>query len=90
MCDDVYVWKDIVEINGEIYCEEAEIDGSIDDDNNYILDDFYRAVADKYDVDEDDIKTFMMDDIEIDPSTLPYGGESCGCYINGVPEWHVY
>lgn len=53
----------------------------------YQLDDFYEAVAKKYSVDVDDIKTYMMDDIEFDPRMLPWGAEDCGCYIDGVAEW---
>ena len=44
-------------------------------------------MAKKHGVDVDDVKTYMMDDIEFDARELPYGAESCGCYINGVPEW---
>lgn len=85
-----HTWKDIVNINGVCYAEELPISGEKDgdeDDVYYQLDDFYEAVAKKYSVDVDDIKTYMMDDIEFDPRMLPWGAEDCGCYIDGVAEW---
>ena len=39
--------------------------------------------AEKYGVDTDDVETYMMDDIDFDARELPFGAESCGCYING-------
>lgn len=87
---DRYTWKDIVIIGDIVSPEEHEIEGIRDDDNNYILDDFYTAVADKFGVDEDEIETLMIDDVNIDIKDLPYGLEACGCYINGVAEWTLY
>ena len=86
-CDN-YTWKDIVKIHDEIYAEEFHISGKMDGEN-YDIGDFLSSVADKYDVDVDDVKTYMMDNIEFDPKGLPYGAEECGCYINGVAEWIV-
>lgn len=82
-----YTWKDIVEINGCIHAEEFPISGEMDDENTYQIDDFLDAVAKKYHVSTDDVKTYMMDDIAFDPKTQPYGAEECGCYINGTAEW---
>lgn len=87
---DIYTWRDIVKINDKIYTEKFPISGKKDHINNrtiYEIDDFLEAVAKKYGVDVDDVETYMMDDIEFDARELPYGAESCGCYINGVPEW---
>lgn len=81
-----YTWKDIVVIGDIVSPEEHEISGELDD-NHYILDDFFKAVAEKFDVDENEIETLLMDDVNIDVSKLPYGHEECGCYINGVAEW---
>lgn len=86
-----YTWKDIVCINGVCYAEEFPISGERDnsDDIYYQLDDFYEAVAEKYGVDVDEIKTYMMDGIEFDPQVLAWGAEDCGCYIDGVAEWLI-
>lgn len=87
---DIYTWKDIVKINDKIYTEEFPISGKKDYNNEqtiYEIDNFLQAVAKKHGVDVDDVKTYMMDNIEFDARELPYGAESCGCYINGVPEW---
>lgn len=82
-----YTWKDVVKVNGKITAEEFEISGVMDDDDVCQIDDFLKAVAQKYGVDIDDVETYMMDDIDFNPSELPYGAEECGCYINGVAEW---
>ena len=82
-----YTWKDIVRINGKLYCEEFPISGEMDDPNTYRIDDFMKAVAEKHCCDTDDIETYMLDDIEFDGKRLIFGAEDCGCYINGVPEW---
>lgn len=82
-----YTWKDIVKIDGQIYCEEFPISGVMDDPNTYCIGDFMKAVAEKYNCDTDDIQTYMLDGIEFDPSVLSFGAEACGCYINGIPEW---
>lgn len=84
---DKYIWKDIVKIDDTIYAEEFEISGKLDGPDNYQIDNFLNAVADKYGVDTDRVKTYMMDNIKFDPKNLPFGAEECGCYINGVPEW---
>lgn len=84
-----YTWKDIVEINGKFYAEEFEISGIMDDENTYQIGDFIDSVAKKYNVDSDDVKTYMMDNIEFNPKELPFGAEDCGCYINGIPEWFI-
>lgn len=87
---DIYTWKDIVKINDKIYTEESPISGKKDYNNEqtiYEIDNFLEAVAKKHGVDVDDVKTYMMDNIEFDARELPYGAESCGCYINWVPEW---
>ena len=82
-----YVWKDIVRIKGKDTAEVFPISGIMDDDTHYQIDDFLEAVADKYDVDTDDIETYMMDAIAFDPATVAFGAEDCGCYIDGVAEW---
>lgn len=83
----VYEWYDVVEVNGKYYCEIACITGEMDDEDTYQIDDFLEAVAEKHGVDVDDIKTYMMDNIDFDAETLQFGAESCGCYIDGMPEW---
>lgn len=83
----VYEWYDIVEINGKHYVEKFEISGKMDDDTHYQIDDFLEQVARKHACNTDDIKTYMMDDIEFNPQNLGLGAEDCGCYIDGVPEW---
>lgn len=87
MSNNKYTWKDVVKVNGKISTEEFEISGVMDNEDVYQIDDFLKAVAQKYRVDVDDVETYMMDDIEFNPEELPYGAEACGCYINGVAEW---
>lgn len=82
-----YTWKDIVCINGEYYTEEFEISGDMDDETHYDISDFICAVANKHGVNTDDVLTYMMDDIDFNPQLMPYGAETCGCYINGKAEW---
>ena len=82
-----FEWRDVVEINGQHYVEKFEISGKMDDDTHYQIDDFLEQVARKHNVNTDDIKTYMMDDIEFNPQSLGLGAEDCGCYIDGVPEW---
>lgn len=84
----VYEWHDIVEINGQHYCETFEISGAMDGPDCYQIDDFLEQVARKHNVDVDDVQTYMMDDITFDPAMLSFGAESCGCWIDGVPEWN--
>ena len=84
---DKYIWKDIMKIDDTIYAEEFEISGKLDGPDNYQIDNFLNAVADKYGVDTDRVKTYMVDNIKFDSKNLPFGAEECGCYINGVPEW---
>lgn len=87
---DKYTWKDIVEVNGKFYAEEFEISGETDAAGTcYMIDDFIQAVADKYEVDYDDVKTYMLDDISFDPDKMRFGAEECGCYINDVAEWMI-
>lgn len=31
----------------------------------------------------------MMDNIEFDPATVPFGAEACGCYVDGIEEWLI-
>ena len=84
-----FTWRDIVEINGKYYAEEFSISGIMENPDAYILDDFYTAVAEKYNVDltKNEIKTYMMDNITFNPTELEFGAEDCGCYIDGEPEW---
>ena len=79
-----YVWKDIVKVNGWISAEAYPISGKMTTDEHYEIDDFLSAVAKKYDVSPDDVQTYMMDNIEFDPSTVPFGAEACGCYVDGM------
>ena len=81
-----FTWRDIVEINGKHYAEEFPISGLKDGESVYQIDDFLDAVGRKYNVEPEKIKTYMMDGIDFDPKELCFGAESCGCYINGVPE----
>ena len=84
-----YTWKDIVRINDKLYCEEFPISGEMDGPDTYCIGDFMKAVAEKHNCDTDDIETYMLDNIEFDPSGLPFGAEACGCYIDGVAEWLI-
>lgn len=77
-----YVWYDIVSVNGKITAERFPISGEMDDEY-YQIDDFLEAVAKKYCVEPDEVKTYMMDGIDFDPKGLPFGAEVCGCYKNG-------
>ena len=61
----------------------------MDDSDTYRIDDFMYAVAEKYGCGTDDIKTYMLDDIEFDGKELIFGAEACGCYIDGVAEWLI-
>lgn len=81
-----YVWMDVVEINNMHYVEFFEISGKMDGDA-FQIDDFLMQVALKHGVDVDDIKTYVMDNIEFNPDSLAIGAEDCGCYIDGEPEW---
>ena len=85
-----YTWKDIVSVKGQIFAEEFPISGLKDGEHIYDIDDFYNAVAIKHNAKIDDIKTYMMDNIDFNPNELPFGGEACGCYINGIPEWMLH
>lgn len=87
-----YTWKDIVYINGKVYAEEFPISGRMDDENTYQIDDFLLAVAAKYGVELDDIKTWTLDaefinQLDFEVKDLPFGAERCGCYVDGVAEW---
>lgn len=77
-----YTWCDIVSVNGKIVAEEFPISGEMDAEF-YQIDDFLEAVAKKYGVGLDEVKTYMMDGIDFDPKELPFGAEACGCYKNG-------
>lgn len=80
----VHIWADIVEINGEFHAEMFQISGEMDDEKYYRIDDFIDSVANKYGVDADDVKTYMMDGIDFDPSTLPFGAECCGHHLFSI------
>jgi hypothetical protein len=84
-----YTWRDIVKINGKVYCEEFPISGKKDAEDIYQIDDFIEAVAKKHGVDTDDVETLTMNNnLDIgDIKDLEYGIEKCGCYINGIAEW---
>jgi len=84
-----YVWKDVVRINGKDTAEVFKISGAMDDVDVYQIDDFLKYVAEKYGVERDDIKTYMMDNIDFDPEAVEFGAEDCGCYIDSVAEWHI-
>jgi hypothetical protein len=85
-----YTWKDIVKIGDKVYAEEHEISGETEGgilSQHYKVDDFFLAVSKKYMVNIDDIKTYMFDNIEFNPTGLEFGATDCGCYIDGEPEW---
>lgn len=84
-----FEWCDVVEINGKHYVEKFEISGKMDDDTHYQIDDFLEQVARKHNVNTDDIKTYMMDNVEFHSQSFGLGAEDCGCYIDGVPEWCI-
>ena len=77
-----YVWYDIVSVNGKITAEKFPISGETDAEF-YQIDDFLEAVAKKYGVGLDEVKTYMMDGIDFDSKELLFGAEACGCYKNG-------
>lgn len=80
-------WKDIVFINGTYYGVEEEISGEKDNENIYQCDDFFKAVAEKFQCEEDDIQTLMFDNLNIPKEIIKkigYGEESCGVYIDGL------
>lgn len=81
-----FTWRDVVEIDEKYYAEKFPISGLMDSEDVYQIDDFLDSVGRKYNVYPGNIKTYMMDDIDFDPKKLSFGAESCGCYINGVPE----
>lgn len=83
-----FTWKDIVQVDGKLYEEEFSISGLMDDENTYQIDDFLEAVAKKYDVNPEDIKTYVMDNIQLNPTEIILAGD-CGCYIDGTPEWCI-
>ena len=83
-----FTWKDIVQIDGKLYEEEFQISGLMDDENTYQIDEFLEAVAKKYDVSPENIKTYVMDNIQPSPMEFILA-EDCGCYIDGTPEWYI-
>ncbi len=85
-----YTWKDVVKIGDNVYAEEHEISGETEGgilSQHYKVDDFFLAVSKKHMVNIDDIKTYMFDHIEFNPTGLEFGATDCGCYIDGTPEW---
>ena len=66
-------------MNGKIVAEEEfPISGEMDG-NHYQIDNFLEAVAKKYGVRPDDVKTYMMDEIDFNPKGLPlWCREACG------------
>lgn len=87
-CCPKYMWKDIVQIGDKLFVEKFPISGEMDGDTHYQIDKFIEAVAEKYGVPADSIKTYMMDDITVDSALLQIAVEECGCYINGILEWN--
>lgn len=79
--EDIHVWADIVKVNDKYHAEIFPISGEMDDESHYRIDDFIDAVADKYGVNADDIQTYVMDNIDFDPSALPFGAEYCGHHL---------
>lgn len=82
-----YTWKDIVNVNGKIFAEEFKISGEMVNGDNYNIDEFLNSVAEKYNVAAEEVKTYMLDNIDFDSSKMKFGTEECGCYINGIAEW---
>jgi len=82
-----FEWADIIKLpDGQIVAERHPISGIMDADGIYQIDDFYCAVAAKYGIDSDDIKTYMMDNIDFNPKETSWGAAECGCYVDGIPE----
>ena len=54
--------------------------------NSAIYREFIEAVATKYGVNFDEVKTYMFDGIKVDSDAkgVKITKEECGCYINGV------
>lgn len=88
-CCPKYMWKDIVKIGDRLFVEKFPISGEMDGDTHYRIDEFIEAVANKYSVPIDSVKTYMMDGITVDSAMLQIAIEECGCYINGIPEWNI-
>lgn len=81
-----FTWKDIIKVRDEIHAVEYPISGEKDNEDCYTCDDFFDAVANEFDINPEDIETYLFDDIDFDPRGLPFGAEACGCYIDGVAE----
>lgn len=77
----IYFWKDIVLVNGVVTSEVFEI-GEDYSTSNYIRD-FIKAVANKYGVEFDDVKTYWLHGIEFNPQAegVDFPKEQCGMWI---------
>lgn len=84
--EDMHIWADIVKVNGKYNAEIFPISGEMDDESHYRIDDFIDAVANKYGVNADDVQTYVMDNIDFDPSALPFGAEYCGHHLFSIYE----
>lgn len=89
-CCAKYTWKDIVRVH-EVGCfhysiEEFPISGKKDGEHHYQLDDFIKAVAQKYGVPTSDVDCYMLDSFDF-PSAPGWDISTLGCYIFGKPEW---
>lgn len=87
-----YTWKDIVRFtrNGQTMycCDEFPISGK-KSDNKYIINDFIKAVSEKYNIESQTIETYMMNRFDVSPviDSLSFSPCDCGCYLNGIAEW---
>lgn len=79
----LYVWKDIVLVQGSLSVEKFPISGEISD-QYYQADDFLKAVSKKLGVATNKIKTYIMNGITFDSKEISFDPEECGCYIKGI------
>lgn len=84
----IYTWKDIINIHGNIHAEEFPVTKKTDEDETQQINEFLTAIAAKYDVNINEIKTYKLHDINFEAKYLPFGAESCGYNIDSMPEWY--
>lgn len=83
-----HTWKDIIKIKHNIIAEEVPVTKPTSSDRTPQFNEFMKAVAEKYHVNQSEIKTYTKDDINFNAQFLPFGADSCGYNIDGQPEWY--
>lgn len=92
-----YTWNDVIVVRGRVYFAGEELSTeAAKEARNYTgaPDEFYNKIAERFDVDTDDIKTFTRDGYEKDGSfyiderklceNMNYTVQGCGLYMDGV------